>query len=188
METMIKATKIKNSVYFHRSPVKDAYSGYLYKQLQSEGCGDFYNYIDWLDLVKDLNIIILPSTNYYYYLQEDLEYTKTVINLKPLNRIKNLRVFLRNIFSILPDYSYLTGCYENNGILNSQAGSGKKSVAGRTNLRRSKGNDYENTNRGTWLSGVLNGIFNPGINLNVTRTTVKALLKEVGLPFLILPG
>ena len=93
MDTMIKTTRIKNSVYYRTTPIKDAYSGYLYKQLSAEGCEDFYNYIDWLDLVKDLNVIVLPKTNHYYYIQEDLKNTKTVINLKPLTeKIYNMNL------------------------------------------------------------------------------------------------
>ncbi|MBN1386911.1 MAG: hypothetical protein JW965_00605 [Bacteroidales bacterium] len=182
MNTMIKTTKIKSSVYYKTSTVKDAYSGYLYKQLSDEGSEDFYNYINWLDLVKELNFIILPRTNYYYYQPEDLENIKTVINLKPLNRINKLVPFLESIFSILPDYSYLTGCYENNTMNN--AGINQRYIT-RTNKRdKSKGNENENRYRGSWLFNNMKRIFSSGTYHQLSKERTTSLLKEAGFTIL----
>jgi len=188
MNTMIKTTRIKNSVYYKTTPVKDAYSGYLYKQLSAEGCEDFYNYIDWLDLVKDLNVIVLPKTNYYYYIQEDLKNTKTLINLKPLNRIKDVKSFLENIFSILPDYSFLTGCYDNNNIMKPQVDVEQKYMEGESDKNNSTGNDYQNMYKDSWLYNRIKRIFNSGANRQLTKTSTISLMKEAGFTVLDITG
>jgi hypothetical protein len=182
MYTMIKTTKIKNSVYYKTSTINNTYDGYLYKQLSAEGCGDFYNYISWLDLVKDLNVLVLSGTNHYYYHPEDLENTKTVINLKPLNRINKLISFLENVFSILPDYSYLTGCYENNTVNNSDVN--HKYITGESEREKSKGNDHENRYRGSWLQNNMKRIFSTGTNRLLSKESTTYLLKEAGFTVL----
>ncbi len=183
MNTMIKTTRIKNSVYYKTRTASDAYSGYLYKQLTDEGCEDFYNYINWLDLVNDINIIVLPGTSYFYYHPEDLVNTKTVINLKPLNRIKNLFSFLENVFSILPDYSYLTGCYENNNTKKKTEGEHKniKRIIGKG---ENGGNHHENRYPGSWLYKGMIRIFNSGTNRQLSKESITSLLKSAGFTVL----
>ncbi len=183
MNTMIKTTRIKNSVYYKTSPARDAYSGYLYKQLTEEGCKDFYNYINWLDLDNDLNIIVLPGTSYFYYHPEDLENIKTVINLKPLNRIKNLFYFLENVFSFLPDYSYLTGCYENNSI-HKKDGANKKNIKRISRRGENRGNGHENRYPGSRIYIGMKRIFNTGINRQLSKESTTSLLKNAGFTVL----
>ncbi len=183
MNTMIKTTRIKNSVYYKTSPAKDAYSGYLYKQLSDEGCEDFYNYINWLDLVNDLNVIVLPRASYFYYHPEDLENTKTVINLKPLNRIKNLFSFLENVFSILPEYSYLTGCYENN-IMKKKAGAKQKYIERENGSGKNRRNGNESRYPGSWFYNGMKIILNSGTNRQLSKETTTSLMKNVGFTVL----
>jgi len=182
MNTMIKTTRIKNSVYYKTSPAKDTYSGYLYKQLSGEGCEDFYNYINWLDLVNDLNVIVLPGTRYFYYHPEDLVNTKTVINLKPLNRIKNLFSFLENIFSILPDYCYLTGCYENNSM-KKESGANQRYIERKSVKGKNRGNGHENRYPLSWLYN-LKSIVNSGTNRQLSKESTTSLMKNVGFTVL----
>lgn len=75
---------------------------------------DFSFYLQKLYLAEDPNIIVLSSSNHYYYEAEDLKNVKTLVNLKQLNHINQVREFLDNIFSILPSKSYLTGCFSDN--------------------------------------------------------------------------
>jgi hypothetical protein len=75
---------------------------------------DFSYYLHKLSLAGDPNMIVLSSSNHYYYEAEDLKNVKTLVNAKQLNHINQVREFLDNIFSILPTKSYLTGCFSDN--------------------------------------------------------------------------
>src|SRR5664279_5157415 len=73
--------------------------------LIAEGGESLYNYIDWLGLVNDPNLIVLSSQRHYYYEEEDLKNLSTIVNLKQLNQIKNLKGFFQSIFKIIPPKS-----------------------------------------------------------------------------------
>jgi len=75
---------------------------------------DFSFYLDKLSLAGDPNMIVLSSSNHYYYEAEDLKNVKTLVNVKQLNHISQVREFLDKLFSFLPSNSYLTGCFSNN--------------------------------------------------------------------------
>jgi hypothetical protein len=79
--------------------------------LVAEGCESFSDYIDWLGLGKDPNLIFLSSTQHYYYDEEDLKKVSAVVNLKQLNQIKNLDVLFQTIFKIIPQKSNFIGCF-----------------------------------------------------------------------------
>ena len=80
----------------------------------NEEGGNFVNYIEQLDLVKDPNMVVLSSLHHYYYDAEEMIGIKTVINLKELNQVKQLKDFLHSIFHILPAGCNLIGCFVNN--------------------------------------------------------------------------
>jgi hypothetical protein len=75
---------------------------------------DFSVYLRKLFLARDHDMIVLSSSNHYYYEAEDLKNVKTLVNVKQLNHINQVREFLDNIFSILPSKSYLIGCFSDN--------------------------------------------------------------------------
>lgn len=74
----------------------------------------FSEYIALLHIPGDLNLMVLPSSNHYYYETKDLKKVKILVNLKQLNDIKNIRDFLRNVSSVLPVKSYFIGTFFNN--------------------------------------------------------------------------
>jgi hypothetical protein len=86
--------------------------------LCSEGGGDFVNYIEWLGLSKDPNLMVLSSMHHYYYDSEEMKNIKSLINLKEFNQIKDIKVFLHSIFRIIPLKSYFIGCYVDNNKKN----------------------------------------------------------------------
>lgn len=67
------------------------------------------NYLDLLGLSNDADMIVLSPTNHYYYDHEDLEQIKTVLNLKLLNHIKDVREFLVTVNQMLPYKSHFIG-------------------------------------------------------------------------------
>jgi len=81
------------------------------ESLLSEGGEDFYQYLHWLGLAKESNLMVLSSIHHYYYDFNDLKGIKTLINLKKLNHIRHLDSFLHTIFRLLPPKSYFIGCF-----------------------------------------------------------------------------
>jgi hypothetical protein len=96
-----------------------------------EGCKNLYNYLEWLDLAKDPDLVVLSSMHHYYYDAEEMKNVKTVVNLKELNQIKEVKSFIHSIFHILPPKSYFVGYFVDNKKKNGYA-SGNKMIRGQS--------------------------------------------------------
>jgi hypothetical protein len=79
---------------------------------------DFSLYLQKLYLAGDPDMIVLSSSKHYYYEAEDMKNVKTLVNVKQLNHINQVREFLDNIFSLLPTKSNLIGCFSDNADQN----------------------------------------------------------------------
>ena len=79
--------------------------------LAIKGGKSFYNYIDWLGLAKDSDLIVLSSMHHYYYDADDLNEIKTVVNLMPLNQIKQIKGFFHSIYHLIPHKCFFIGCF-----------------------------------------------------------------------------
>jgi hypothetical protein len=71
----------------------------------------FWDYLEWLGLAEDSNLIILSPSHHYFYDDEDLKEVTTILNLKQLNHIKELRDFLKTINQMLRPDSYFVGSF-----------------------------------------------------------------------------
>lgn len=94
--------------------IDSARSNPVLRILTTEDCENFAKYIELLGLAKDLNLVVLSSLHHYYYDAEEMVNVNTVINLKELNQIKQLRDFLHSMFHILPPKCNFIGCFVNN--------------------------------------------------------------------------
>jgi len=83
-------------------------------KLITEGGEGFYNYVDSLGLSLDPNLIVLSSTHHYYYDAEEISRAKTIVNLKELNRIKEISGLLHSHLPFLPSHCNFVGCFVNN--------------------------------------------------------------------------
>jgi hypothetical protein len=128
------------------------------ENLLSEGGEDFFQYIHWVGLAKEPNLMVLSSMHHYYYDFNDLKGIKTLINLKKLNHIKHLDSFLHTVFRILPRKAYFVGCFKNN----SQNGAGVPF--------------YQS---GKFLNGLIN-IIDSRTDRNMSKKDVTRLLEEHG--------
>jgi hypothetical protein len=86
--------------------------------LVTEGCEDFVNYIEWLGLTRDPNLVVLSSMHHYYFDAEEMKSVRTLVNLKELNQIRQITSFIHSIFHVLPLKSYFIGCFVDNQELN----------------------------------------------------------------------
>jgi hypothetical protein len=82
--------------------------------LITEGGEEFYNYVNGIGLAKDPNMIVLSSQHSYFYATEEIKNAKTVINLKELNQIKQIKNLLQSCLLSLPDRCNFIGCFVNN--------------------------------------------------------------------------
>ena len=82
--------------------------------LIAEAGEGFYNYVDWIGLVRDPNLIVLSSQHNYFYDAEEINNVKTVINLKELNKIKRIKSLLESYLHFLPQKSNFVGYFVDN--------------------------------------------------------------------------
>jgi hypothetical protein len=101
--------------FFPRRSVAERFENNHISGRRTDGISDDFSvYLRKLYLARDHDMIVLSSSNHYYYEAEDLKNVKTLVNVKQLNHINQVREFLDNIFSILPSKSYLIGCFSDN--------------------------------------------------------------------------
>jgi hypothetical protein len=79
--------------------------------LISEGGFDFFRYIKSLGMSKENNIIVLSSKHHYYYDESDLKSVSVLVNLKKLNMIKHLDLFLNSLVRLLPPDTKFVGYF-----------------------------------------------------------------------------
>jgi hypothetical protein len=86
--------------------------------LSTEGCETFSDYVKELGLANDPNLVVLSSQHHYYYDSEEMKDVRTVISLKVLNEVKEIKSFLHSIFSIIQQNSNFIGCFVDNTKVN----------------------------------------------------------------------
>jgi hypothetical protein len=79
--------------------------------LISEGGFDFFRYIKSLGMSKENNLIVLSSKHHYYYDESDLKGVSVLVNLKRLNLIKHLDLFLNSLVRLLPPDTKFVGYF-----------------------------------------------------------------------------
>ncbi|RPI71168.1 MAG: hypothetical protein EHM47_00225 [Ignavibacteriales bacterium] len=149
--------------------------------LIAEGGESFYNYVDWIGLIKDPDLIVLSAVHHYYFDNEDMKNINTVINLKQLNLIKNIDFFFRSIFKIIPKKSNFIGCFLDNKTQYKFAINNIKSqYHAKNNV-----DPFENgiTSRSSFLNSVYN-LMDSKTNRYMTGKDVSIHLKKNGFKIL----
>jgi len=82
--------------------------------LISEGGINFFQYLKGLNLAKESEILVLPSNHHYYYDEKELKSVRVLVNIKKLNLIKQLDIFLKNLVCLLPPNANFVGCFSDN--------------------------------------------------------------------------
>lgn len=110
---IIKDQRDSKGSYQNRSTVEVDENNPIFERAVPEVSENFTDYLDYLQLEKDSNLMVLSSAHYYYEI-EDLKTVKILVNQKQLNQIKQTRDFLNNIKHILPHRSYFVGRFFDN--------------------------------------------------------------------------
>lgn len=72
---------------------------------------NFFLYLKSLNLSDETDVLVLPSNQHYYYDGKELKSVRILINLKKLNLIKHLNMFLNTLIRVLPKNANLIGCF-----------------------------------------------------------------------------
>ena len=158
--------------------LRDSGLMHLFEELDIEVRQSLIDYLDRMGLIKESGMLVIPSSRHYFYDAEDMKGIRTVITLRQLNHIREIRDFLKQIKELLPDNSNFIGWFVDN---RSQNGFSDKY----SNLPRQvsdKAEAYENgiESRIPFINRMYSFI-DFKTNRYLTRRAVTNLLKEVGL-------
>ena len=150
----------------------------LFSELSAGVRQDLISYLQEKELINDPSILVIPSAKHYFYDAEDLKGVKTIVNLKPLNYVREIRDFVSRVAGMLPRESNFVGCFTDNKLQN-----GFSDKYG--NLPRDlseKAEAYENgiESRIPFINRMYSFI-DLRTNRYLTRRTVSNLLGESGL-------
>ncbi len=142
----------------------------------------YWDFLEWLGLSDEPNIIILSPNNHYYYDDEELQNVKVLLNLKHLNHIKELKDFLYTVNQALTYKSYFTGSFIDR---KHQYGFFSNSIYPDNNIHEGV-DPVENgiSSRIPLLNMIYDLIDSRTNNRNLTKKSVKMLLEVTGFKVL----
>jgi hypothetical protein len=79
--------------------------------LLSEGGVNFFRYLKKRGMSGENDLIVLSSKSHYYYDENDLKRVRVLVNLRKLNLIKHLDLFLNTLVKILPPETSFVGYF-----------------------------------------------------------------------------
>lgn len=177
----INSQRFNNLITPLESSQRAGLNSRVIERMAAEGCEDFANYIEWLGLDKDPDLLILSSMHHYFYDAEEMKNVKSVVNLKELNQIKDVKKFLHSVFHILPQRSYFIGSFVDNTKKNG------------FELNHNNSKHWNNKNREAIENGILSKI--PFLNMlyslldlrtnnHLSRKSVSLLIEGHGFKIL----
>ena len=114
---VIKNQTIKGTYPKNKSS-RESHLNRLFDELSDAAREDLIEYLDRMGLINEGDLLVIPSTRHYFYDAEDMKGIKTVVNLRQLNHVREIREFLRNIVGLLPVKSNFVGCFVDNKVQN----------------------------------------------------------------------
>ena len=167
-----------NNTYRVNNASRERKLNILLSELTDEVREDLITYLNRMGLTGEAQILVIPSTRHFFYDADDLKGIKTVINLKQLNYVREIREFLRKIADMLPNNSSFVGCFIDNKL---QTGFSDKY----SNLPKQlseKAEAYENgiESRIPFINRMYSFI-DARTNRYLTKRTVSHLLEECSL-------
>jgi len=82
--------------------------------LISEGGLNFFRYLKKRGMSGETDLIVLSSKSHYFYDENDLKRVRVLVNLRKLNVIKHLDMFLNTLVRILPPDTSFVGYFSDN--------------------------------------------------------------------------
>jgi hypothetical protein len=106
---VVKTSKEKGSGKANRNS--------LLNKILVEGGSNLFEYIKNQGIPGEDEIMVLSSNHHYYYDENDLKNIRTLVNLKKLNMVEHLDMFLDTLYRILPPDANFIGCFTDSKIL-----------------------------------------------------------------------
>ena len=145
--------------------------------LITEGGEDFYNYVNRIGLATDPGLIVLSSIHHYFYDTEEMNNARTVINLKELNKIKQIRSFLQSQLHFMPLKCNFLGFFVNNIKVDKYALRDSSSFL--ANKMRSDEIENSIVSRFSFIN-MLYGLLDSKTNTYLSEFSVTSLLRDNG--------
>jgi hypothetical protein len=82
--------------------------------LISEGGVNFFRYLKRRGMSGETDLIVLSAKSHYFYDENDLKRVRVLVNLRKLNVIKHLEMFLNTLVRILPPDTSFVGYFSDN--------------------------------------------------------------------------
>ena len=82
--------------------------------LISEGGVNFFRYLKKIGMSSETDLIVLSAKSHYFYDENDLKRVRVLVNLRKLNVIKHLEMFLNTLVKILPPDTSFVGYFSDN--------------------------------------------------------------------------
>jgi hypothetical protein len=167
-----------NGAYPKNKTLRKSDLNRLFDELSDAAREDLIEYLDRMGLINEADILVIPSSRHYFYDAEDMKGIKTIVNLRLLNHVREVRDFLRTIVDLLPVKSNFVGCFVDN---RSQNGFSDK-YSNLPHEISEKAEAYENgiESRIPFINRMYSFI-DSRTNRYLTKRTVTHLLEECGL-------
>lgn len=146
----------------------------IFNKLADDGCESFYNYIAQQGVSREEDVIILSSVHHYFYSEDEFNGVKAVVNLKQLNKEKELDVLVDTISRMAPSSSCFVGCFVNNNkYTDKRSGRAKHTITDKE--------EYENgiKSKNPFLNKVIN-LIDSKTNRYLSPDKVETLLGNYG--------
>ena len=160
-----------------RLSLRDSGLMHLFDELDIEVRQSLMDYLDRMGLIKGSGLLVIPSSRHYFYDADDMKGIRTVIALRQLNHVREIKDFLRQITRLLPLNSNFIGCFIDN-----RAQDGFPDSPSLPKQTSEKAAAYENgiESRVPFINRMYSFI-DARTNRYLTKKVVTNLLKEAGL-------
>jgi hypothetical protein len=150
----------------------------LFDELSERAREDLSGFLRKLGITTEKQMIVIPASRHFFYDAEDLKGISTIVNLRQLNHIREVRNFLRTIVQLLSDNGNFVGCFTDSRI-HKEFSHGYQNQQG---LRDVKEVAYENgiESRIPFINRMYS-LIDARTNRNLTKRRVTSLLLECGL-------
>jgi hypothetical protein len=142
----------------------------VFVKLAEEKHEGFFDYLEGLGLADDPNMVILSAIHHFYYDSDELKDVKTVVNLKQLNNMKQVKDFLNSVSLILPEEGHFIGSFKDSGKANNN----------RTAFESSYSLEPRVSSRNPFLNRLFS-IFNSRVARHLTSQSASVLLEDAVL-------
>ena len=130
-----------------------------------------------LGLVAEPGFLVIPYKHHFFYVKEDLKGVKTLINLRQLNHVREVRGFVRKISELLQYQASFIGCFVDNKT--QKRLSDKYGQLPGHSPEMTETYEYGIESRIPFINRMYSFI-DARTNRYMTRRTVSSLLKEFG--------